>query len=538
MNRMIEAAADTVVSTVVSRNVRTGLDADTLRRAVFDYLFFFQGRHPDIASRNDLYLATAYAVRDRLFQRGVKSLDLLFQHPEARVVAYLSAEFLIGPQLAANLVNLGIYDAMQRALADIDVNLDDLIEHEQEPGLGNGGLGRLAACYLDSLATLEVPAIGYGIRYEFGIFDQVIRDGWQVEHTDNWLHLGYPWEVARPERSVEVKFGGHTEKYTDEHGRQRTHWHPAEVVRGVPHDTPVLGYRVETCNLLRLWRAQAVETFDFAAFNVGDYHEAVEQKVTSETISKVLYPNDMSPQGKVLRLKQQYFLVACAMQDMLRSHLRSGGTPETFDSRWAAQLNDTHPAVAVAELMRLLLDDHGLDWEVAWEVTQKSMAYTNHTLLPEALETWSVDLFGSLLPRHLEIVFEINRRLLDDVRHRFPGEAGRVGAHVADRGERRPLRAHGQSGLRRQSCHQRRRHPAYRAPETAGPARLGRDVSGTVHQHHQRGDAAPVHGDEQSGPERTDHRKDRRRLADPSRCACAGWKRSYRTPRFASAGAT
>ncbi len=424
MTRMTEAAAGTGLSSII--DLRAGLDSETLCRAVCDYLYFFQGRHPATASRNDYYLATAYAVRDRLFQRGVRSLDLLFQHPEARVVAYLSAEFLIGPQLAANLINLGIYDDMQKALASIDVRLDELIEHEEEPGLGNGGLGRLAACYLDSLATLELPALGYGIRYEFGIFDQAIRDGWQVELTDKWLYLGYPWEIARPERAVEVQFGGYTEHYVDERDRLRVRWHPAEVVRGVPHDTPILGYRVDTCNLLRLWRAQAVETFDFAAFNVGNYHEAVEQKVTSETISKVLYPNDVSPQGKLLRLKQQYFLVSCAMQDMLRSHLRYGGTPETFHLRWAAQLNDTHPAVAVAELMRLLLDDHGLDWDTAWEVTQKTMAYTNHTLLPEALEAWSVGLFGSLLPRHLEIIFEINRRLLDDVRRRYPGDTDRV----------------------------------------------------------------------------------------------------------------
>jgi starch phosphorylase len=424
MTRMTEGAAGTGLSSII--DLRAGLDSETLCRAVCDYLYFFQGRHPATASRNDYYLATAYAVRDRLFQRGVRSLDLLFQHPEARVVAYLSAEFLMGPQLAANLINLGIYDDMQKALASIDVRLDDLVEHEEEPGLGNGGLGRLAACYLDSLATLELPALGYGIRYEFGIFDQAIRDGWQVELTDKWLHLGYPWEIARPERAVEVQFGGYTEHYIDERGRLRVRWHPAEVVRGVPHDTPILGYRVDTCNLLRLWRAQAVETFDFAAFNVGNYHEAVEQKVTSETISKVLYPNDVSPQGKLLRLKQQYFLVSCAMQDMLRSHLRYGGTPETFHLRWAAQLNDTHPAVAVAELMRLLLDDHGLDWDTAWEVTQKTMAYTNHTLLPEALEAWSVGLFGSLLPRHLEIIFEINRRLLDDVRRRYPGDTDRV----------------------------------------------------------------------------------------------------------------
>ncbi|CAL8981884.1 Maltodextrin phosphorylase [Rhodoplanes serenus] len=405
---------------------RTGLDPESLRRAVRDHLFYFQGRHPATASVNDCYLAVAYAVRDRLFQHGVQSLDLLLHRPDARIVAYLSAEFLMGPQLAANLVNLGILDAMREAMTAFPHDLDRLIDHEEEPGLGNGGLGRLAACYLDSLATLEVPAIGYGIRYEFGIFNQQIRDGWQVELTDKWLHLGYPWEIARPERAVEVRFGGTTEGYTDADGRYRVRWNAAEIVMGVPHDTPILGYRVKTCNLLRLWRAEAVQSFDFASFNVGEYGRAVEQQVSTETISKVLYPNDASPQGKALRLKQQYFFVSCAIQDMLRSHIRFGGTPDTFHHRWAAQLNDTHPAVAVPELMRLLLDEHGLEWDAAWEVTQKTFGYTNHTLLPEALETWSVDLFGALLPRHLEIVYEINRRLVDGVRRVYPGDEGRV----------------------------------------------------------------------------------------------------------------
>ncbi len=427
MTRTLDAAAAAEIPPINDRTVRTGLDPDSLYRAVCDYLFYFQGRHPATASLNDYYLAASYAVRDRLFQHGVQSLDVLIQHPEARVVAYLSAEFLIGPQLGANLINLGIYDAMRQALSRLGISLDALIDHEDEPGLGNGGLGRLAACYLDSLATLEVPALGYGIRYEFGIFEQQIRDGWQIELTDKWLHLGNPWEIARPERAVDVQFGGYTEYYVEESGHLRVRWIPAEVVRGVPHDTPMLGYRVDTCNLLRLWRAQAVQSFDFAAFNVGRYHEAVEHKVTSETISKVLYPNDESPQGKMLRLKQQYFFVSCAIQDMMRAHLKlANGTPETFHKRWAAQLNDTHPAVAVAELMRLLLDDHGLEWETAWEVTQKTMGYTNHTLLPEALETWSVELFGTLLPRHLDIIYEINRRFLEGVRKVFPGDVERV----------------------------------------------------------------------------------------------------------------
>ncbi|MBK5957117.1 glycogen phosphorylase [Rhodoplanes elegans] len=423
---MFPSVAATEATSEPGRDVRTGLDPASLMQAVCDYLYYFQGRHPATASRNDFYLATAYAVRDRLFQRGIQSLDALLHRPDGRTVAYLSAEFLMGPQLAANLVNLGIHDAMREALWRMDIRLEDLIEHEVEPGLGNGGLGRLAACYLDSLATLEIPAIGYGIRYEFGIFNQQIRDGWQVELTDKWLHLGYPWEVARPERAVAVRYGGYTEAYTDEDGRHRVRWIPAEVVKGVPHDTPILGYRVKTCNLLRLWRAEAVQTFDFEAFNIGDYARAVEDQVTSETISKVLYPNDASPQGKALRLKQQYFFVACAIEDMLRAHLRFGGTPSTFHKRWAAQLNDTHPTVAVPELMRLLLDDHGLEWDDAWEVTQKTFGYTNHTLLPEALETWPIDLFGALLPRHLEIVFEINRRLCDGIRRVYPGDEDRV----------------------------------------------------------------------------------------------------------------
>ncbi|MFD2183090.1 glycogen/starch/alpha-glucan phosphorylase [Rhodoplanes azumiensis] len=423
---MFPSVAVTEAASEPGRDVRTGLDPASLMQAVCDYLYYFQGRHPATASRNDFYLATAYAVRDRLFQRGIQSLDALLHRPDGRTVAYLSAEFLMGPQLAANLVNLGIQDAMREALWRMDIRLEDLIEHEVEPGLGNGGLGRLAACYLDSLATLEIPAIGYGIRYEFGIFNQQIRDGWQVELTDKWLHLGYPWEVARPERAVAVRYGGYTETYTDEDGRYRVRWIPAEIVKGVPHDTPILGYRVKTCNLLRLWRAEAVQTFDFEAFNIGDYARAVEDQVTSETISKVLYPNDASPQGKALRLKQQYFFVACAIEDMLRAHLRFGGTPATFHKRWAAQLNDTHPTVAVPELMRLLLDDHGLEWDEAWEVTQKTFGYTNHTLLPEALETWPIDLFGALLPRHLEIVFEINRRLCDGIRRVYPGDEDRV----------------------------------------------------------------------------------------------------------------
>ena len=305
-------------------------------------------------------------------------------------------------------------------------DLDEIFAQEEEPGLGNGGLGRLASCYIESLASVEVPAVGYGIRYEFGIFDQVIRDGWQHEVTDKWLRHGNPWEIPHPEITYGVNLGGHTEAGTDEQGRYRVHWIPEIEVKGVAYDTPIVGYRVGTCDILRLWKAEAVESFDFAAFNLGDYDRAVQEKMMSETITKVLYPNDEAHRGKELRLKQQFFFTSCSLQDMLRIHALLGGTPGDFHEKWAVQLNDTHPAIAVAELMRLLVDEHGLGWDPAWAVTRATFAYTNHTLLPEALEKWTVDLFGMLLPRHLEIVFEINRRFLDEVRALFPGDEVRI----------------------------------------------------------------------------------------------------------------
>ncbi|MFL6529275.1 MAG: glycogen/starch/alpha-glucan phosphorylase, partial [Chthoniobacterales bacterium] len=325
--------------------------------------------------------------------------------------------------LANNLLSLGITEATRDAMNSLGYDLNEIIDEEEEPGLGNGGLGRLASCYMDSLASVEVPALGYGIRYEFGIFDQVIRDGWQEEITDKWLRQGNAWEIARPGISYEVKFGGHTESSFDEQGRFRLKWIPETMVQGVAYDTPVLGYAVETCDALRLWKAEAVESFDFASFNHGDYYRAVQDKMRSENITKVLYPNDEVAVGKELRLKQQYFFSSCSLQDMLRIHAMLDGTPSNFHEKWAVQLNDTHPAVAVAELMRLLVDEHSLSWEEAWDVTQKTFAYTNHTLLPEALEKWSVELFGALLPRHLEIVYEINRRFLEELRAKKVDEA-------------------------------------------------------------------------------------------------------------------
>jgi glycogen phosphorylase len=408
-----------------SEKTRTGLTVDVIKQAFLDNLCCGMGRLRSTATKHDLYVALALTVRDRLFERFVESLAL-YGGTDARRVAYLSAEFLPGPHLANNLLSLGITEPACEALHTLGYDLNEVLAQEEEPGLGNGGLGRLASCYMDSLASVEVPAIGYGIRYEFGIFDQVITDGWQCEITDKWLRHGNPWEVPRPEIAYEVKFGGRTEACTDEQGRFRVRWIPDTEVKGIAYDTPIAGYQVGTCNTLRLWTAEAVESFDFAAFNHGDYDRAVEDKVKSETITKVLYPNDEAHRGKVLRLKQQFFFSSCSLQDMLRVHASFGGTPATFHEKWAVQLNDTHPAVAVAELMRLLLDEHGLGWDEAWSVTRATFAYTNHTLLPEALEKWTVDLFGTLLPRHLEIVFEINRRFLDEVRSAFPGDEARV----------------------------------------------------------------------------------------------------------------
>jgi glycogen phosphorylase len=404
---------------------RTGNSVADLKQGVLDDLYYIQGRIPALATPTDWYMALAYAVRDRMMNDWITAFTLM-RKEDVKIVGYLSAEYLIGPQLGNNLLNLGIGEPVKQALSELGQDLQTLIRQEPEPGLGNGGLGRLAACYMDSLATLRVPALGYGIRYEFGLFHQEIRDGWQVEKTDKWLHFGNPWEICRPEISYYVGGGGLTEQYHDGAGNLRVRWVPARVVKGVAHDTLVAGYGGGMVDFLRLWASEAVEDFDLQAFNVGDYYKAVEEKVSSETISKVLYPNDEPEVGKRLRLSQQYFFTSCSLQDMIRIHLTRGKSLEQFHENFAVQMNDTHPSIAVAELMRLFVDEHQMDWDKAWEVTQKTLGYTNHTLLPEALEKWSLPLFASLLPRHLEIIYEINRRFLDEVRARFPGDNDRV----------------------------------------------------------------------------------------------------------------
>ena len=405
---------------------RTGRSVDVLKRAILDNLFYVQGRYPDVATKNDWYLALAYTIRDRMLHRWIATSQT-YKNTQARTVCFLSAEYLTGPQLGVNLINLEIWDNVHAALRELGLDFDELLDQEPEPGLGNGGLGRLAACYLDSLATLEIPAIGYGIRYEFGMFDQCIDDGWQVELTDKWLLHGNPWELPRPKLTFDVFFGGHTEHYQDDHGRHHVRWIPERVVRGIAYDTPVMGFGVNTVNLLRLWKSEAPESFDFAAFNVGDYFGAVDKKVVSENLSKVLYPNDDRHAGKRLRLEQQYFFVSCALRDMIRIQQRSGVGLDRFHEKYACQLNDTHPAIAVLELLRLLIDEHQMEWDTAWEVTRRTFSYTNHTLLPEALEKWSLGLFGSVLPRHQELLLEVNRRFLDDVRIKYRGrDEGRI----------------------------------------------------------------------------------------------------------------
>jgi glycogen phosphorylase len=422
---------------------RTALTKDALKNAFLDDLFYVQGKFPALATQNDYYMALAYAVRDRMLQRWI-STATVYTKQASRTVAYLSAEFLMGPHLGNNLINLGILDRATQCVAELGLNVDELLQQEEEPGLGNGGLGRLAACFIDSLATLEVPSVGYGIRYEFGIFSQEIIDGWQVEKTDKWLRFGNPWELVRPEWAVEVKLGGSTEQYIDDHNRLRVRWVPHKTVIGVPYDTPILGYQTNTANTLRLWRSEAPESFDFAIFNSGDYYGAVQQKVASENLSKVLYPNDEQLRGKELRLEQQYFFVSCSLQDMLRI-LKTQKLPvDQFHLKFAVQLNDTHPAIAIAELMRLLVDDALVPWTDAWKVTCKTFAYTNHTLLPEALERWPLEMFGRVLPRHLQIIYEINAHFLEEVRIRYLGDEARIArmSLIDESGERYVRMAH------------------------------------------------------------------------------------------------
>ncbi|MFE7406191.1 glycogen/starch/alpha-glucan phosphorylase [Isoptericola sp. NPDC057559] len=384
-------------------------------------LNYSQGTILERATTNDEYLALARTVRHYLMSRWMQTTVSQYR-TQAKAVAYLSAEYLLGRQLDNALIATGLEEIAGEALASLGIDLDELRAVEVEPGLGNGGLGRLAACFVDSLATMSVPAIGYGIRYEYGIFRQKFEDGRQVEEPDTWLDNGAPWEFAHPEHEVTVGFGGHTEKYTDDDGRERSRWVPGWQVLGVPYNYMVPGYRNGRVNTLRLWSARATHAFDLKIFNYGDYAEAVRSQTFAENISKVLYPEDSTPQGKELRLQQQYFFVACSIRDFLDQLLPPGFDLHDLPDRIVFQLNDTHPVIAIPELMRILVDERGFEWDDAWQVTQRCFAYTCHTLLPEALEVWPVELVGRLLPRHLEIIYRINDEFLAQVRERSGGD--------------------------------------------------------------------------------------------------------------------
>jgi len=396
-------------------NARTADDADALKRAFADHLQYSQGKDEHTATPMDRYFAAAHTVRDRMMRRWIQTQQTYYKRDSKRIY-YLSLEFLMGRLMENNLINLGLQANMKAALSDLGLDLTDLLAQEPDAGLGNGGLGRLAACFLDSMATLQLPAYGYGIRYEFGIFDQEIRNGYQIERPEEWLRFGCAWEIPRPEAQVPIRLYGRTEHYKDEHGAVKVRWVDGRRVMGMPYDVPVAGYGEGNVNTLRLWRARASQEIDLANFNAGDYLRAVEEKDLSENISKVLYPNDLTVMGKELRLQQQYFFVACSIHDIVTRHLKVHDGFSDFADKVAIQLNDTHPAIAIAELMRVLVDERDMAWDVAWKLCRATFGYTNHTLLPEALERWSVDLFGRVLPRHLELIYEINARFLEECR--------------------------------------------------------------------------------------------------------------------------
>lgn len=378
------------------------------------------------ASGHYLYSALALTLRDRLFER-MKQTKHTYAESHCKQAYYLSMEFLMGRALGNAALNLGIEDELKKALVELGLSFEELTEMEHDAGLGNGGLGRLAACFIDSCATLQLPVTGYGLRYEYGMFQQRIEDGYQQEMPDHWLRDGNPWELERPEFTQRVKFGGHTEFHRNSSGWMEVQWVNTNDVLAVPYDLPIPGYRNGTVNKLRLWKAAATDEFNLEDFNAGSYTDAVAAKNEAENISMVLYPNDASENGKELRLRQQYFLASASLQDILDYWVTTHGDDfASFADKNCFQLNDTHPTVAVAELMRLLIDEHGLSWEAAWDITGKTMAYTNHTLLPEALERWPVNLFGRLLPRILEIIYEINARFLREVANRWPGDRERL----------------------------------------------------------------------------------------------------------------
>ena len=404
-----------------STNELQGRDTESIRNSFINHMEYSLGKDEYAATDYDCYASLALLTRDRLMERWIETQQSYYKN-DAKRVYYLSLEFLIGRTLGNSLVNLDLYGNAADAIKELGYDLEDLREKEWDAGLGNGGLGRLAACFLDSLATLELPAVGYGIRYEYGIFFQSIRDGYQVESPDNWLRLGNIWEFPRPEFLYPVNFYGKVEQYTDEKNKSKFRWIETDIIMAMAYDTPVPGYKNNTVNNLRLWSAKASREFDLNYFNDGDYITAVSEKSRSENITKVLYPNDNVFEGKELRLKQEYFFVTATVQDIVRRFKKTHDSFDIFPDKVAIQLNDTHPAIAIPELMRILIDIEELDWDRAWDITVRTCGYTNHTVMPEALEKWPVSLFEKVLPRHIQIVYEINRRFLEELAVKYPGD--------------------------------------------------------------------------------------------------------------------
>ena len=415
-------AAPASVSAIHNPHVGEDRPVEVMRSLIQRHLVSTLARHAASATPRDWWVATALAVRDTIHERMIAT-QAVHNAQNARRIYYFSLEYLMGRLFGNNLIATGMLQTAEAALTSLGQDFEKIRESEVDMGLGNGGLGRLAACFLDSLATLDYPALGYGIYYEFGLFKQEFQNGRQIEHPDNWIIFGSPWEVVRPEYTQEVRIFGRVENVFDDRGNYRPRWVGTKTILGVPHDIPIAGYGTKTVNLLRLWASKSTEDFDLAAFNSGGYVEAVREKAVGETVSKVLYPNDKTENGKELRLVQQYFFVACSLRDLIRRHFRSPGNSwNNFADKVAVQLNDTHPAIAVVELLRILIDEENMGWDAAWAIISKTFAYTNHTLLPEALEKWSVGLFERVLPRHLQLIYEVNTQLMRTVDEKWPGD--------------------------------------------------------------------------------------------------------------------
>ena len=499
------------------------------RHLVFDHEI-----EREAASFRDRFEAVAMAVRDMLSRRWLKTQQT-YDRENPKRVYYLSMEFLIGRSLTNNITNLMAEPLVREAMEREGLDVMRLAEMEPDAGLGNGGLGRLAACYIDSMATLQIPAVGYGLRYEYGMFHQEIKKGYQAERPDNWLRRPDPWEVMRPAEKVEAKLHAAV-KVTD--GVPRLVADGITTLIGVPCDRPVVGYGGRTINTLRLWEAKSPAYFNLDEFNQGDFFGAVHNQVLAENVTRVLYPDDSTSAGRNLRFAQEYFLVACSLADIVR-RFRSGNNEwAALPDKVAIQLNDTHPSLAVSELMRILLDDVGLGWEQSWDLTVRTLAYTNHTLLPEALEKWPVEVFETALPRHLEIIYEINRRFLDDVRKRYPGDEGRLErVSLIQEGPTRQVRMANLAIVGTHSTNGVAAHP-FRVAEKADRERLGRDFPGAVQQQDQRRHAAALAADGQSAAGQPDYRSDRRHLGGRSRATSQARAAGRRQSRSARNSAT